>query len=579
MSDDAIKKAWQASKLHSIRKFLEGRWKGKYNQLVAEVGEHQPQPAIGPTTTWVGPTSPLTAEEIAAMTIPEFVEYLETWTPSDQPMVPSADGLGRGISADVVNRPGEYAANAELFSPTKLRPIYLSWLFHGLEQALRASATFDWKPVLQLAHQVMSGKDLTVPDLRSWDNDVPWESVKRHIASLIDVGFQQAESAIPLDQHEIVWEILEPLTHEPEPNLRYEAEYGGDNMDPFSMSINTARGKAVHALFRYAEWCDRLANLDVEADNQSHELPSEILSRLDRLLDPEQEPTLTIRSVLGHFTGTLAYLATDWLRRNLDRIYPPNDPRLLGAALEGYFSFGRVNGYMYKHFREIYVRGLDWAIEPETSKSHLRPKECFAGILMNTCWLGFDKWEDDNSLARRFFAEAGVKARASAIDFLCRGVADIPAGLEETEKMLERARTLYESRLSHYEQSDDKTDAAKELESFGFWFARSHFKAEWLVDTLKRTLALTDGELSARKDVLKQLATLAPDHPEECSDCLHSIIQGEDSSYMIDYWQEEIQAVLDRVRDTENQDAWSTCEITIHLLGEKGIYRFKDMLD
>ena len=47
------------------------------------------------------------------------------------------------------------------------------------------------------------------------------------------------------------------LTNDPEPTPEYEEKYGGSNMDPAHIAINTTRGEAMHAVVYYGCWVYR----------------------------------------------------------------------------------------------------------------------------------------------------------------------------------------------------------------------------------------------------------------------------------------------------------------------------------
>jgi hypothetical protein len=51
-----------------------------------------------------------------------------------------------------------------------------------------------------------------------------------------------------------IWKVLDVLSWDEEPSLEYEEQYGGSNMDPLTLSINTVRGEAMHAVVQFATW-------------------------------------------------------------------------------------------------------------------------------------------------------------------------------------------------------------------------------------------------------------------------------------------------------------------------------------
>lgn len=55
----------------------------------------------------------------------------------------------------------------------------------------------------------------------------------------------------------MAWKVLSLLTDDPDPTSEYEARCSGANMDSATLSIHTARGKAMHMVVRYALWVRR----------------------------------------------------------------------------------------------------------------------------------------------------------------------------------------------------------------------------------------------------------------------------------------------------------------------------------
>jgi len=94
-----------------------------------------------------------------------------------------------------------------------------------------------------------------------------------------------------------VWHILKLLTEDPDPTPEHEARYGGSNMDPATLSINTTRGEAMHAVVSYALWVRRHIDSQADAEDQPRrgfdEMP-EVREVLDAHLNVAQEPSPAI---------------------------------------------------------------------------------------------------------------------------------------------------------------------------------------------------------------------------------------------------------------------------------------------
>ena len=106
--------------------------------------------------------------------------------------------------------------------------------------------------------------------------------------------------------------ILQELTEDPDPTPEDEAKFlSQPNSDPHSLSINTIRGDAMHAVVQYALWLrrafEKAVNREALVAGGFEEMP-EVREVLERHLDPATDPSLTTRSVYGvGFRGFISW--------------------------------------------------------------------------------------------------------------------------------------------------------------------------------------------------------------------------------------------------------------------------------
>ena len=114
-------------------------------------------------------------------------------------------------------------------------------------------------------------------------------------------GFKLTEGSFDILHQKRIWFILEILSKDPDPTPEYENKYGGKNMDPATMSINTTRGFAMHAVMKYALWVKKnLEKLSKHNDDFifNLDLIPEVKKILGEHLDIKKDPSLTIRACL-----------------------------------------------------------------------------------------------------------------------------------------------------------------------------------------------------------------------------------------------------------------------------------------
>ena len=258
-----------------VAEFLPYSWRARYQELVDRFGipEH-PDFISYSSDVWIGPTSPKTADELLAMTLDEVVSYLREWRPSGEPHADSYDGLGRQLSAAIAAQPEKFSSDVMRFA--NLDPTYVRAVIDGFDQAIRDNKSFEWKSIVDLAaHVVAQRGDPAEPEDTAWeDRDPGWRWARGSVAHLLTEAMRRSDEGVAIDLRRQVWEIIAPLTEDPEPTPEYEMRYGGSNMDALSLSINTNRGKAMHAVVSYALWVRR-------DDDKSH--PERIAAGLDAM--------------------------------------------------------------------------------------------------------------------------------------------------------------------------------------------------------------------------------------------------------------------------------------------------------
>jgi len=258
-SEEEIKRyrdIWQRDRLAWIGpENLPKVWRNRYGTLVQQYGEPEHPEFPVYTFSWTGPTSPLDAEELKEMSVEEIVEFLKSWIPPENIYGgPSPEKLGQVLSSVVAEDPQRFAEKANLFCG--LDPTYVRALLSGFKEALREHRkTFDWEQVLKLCQWVVD-QSREIPDRKadSFEVDPDWGWTRKEITNLLSIGLQSKEGEIPIKYRKEVWNILLTLTEDPEPSPKDEIN---SEMDPATLSINTVRGLALHAVIRYALWVRR----------------------------------------------------------------------------------------------------------------------------------------------------------------------------------------------------------------------------------------------------------------------------------------------------------------------------------
>src|SRR6266511_540172 len=297
------------------------------------------------------------------MGVEEIVTYLSTWRPSGDIMTLSPEGLGRTLTTVVTLAPERFAADTGRF--IGLDPTYVRALLQGFQDATKQKRAFAWPQIMELCHWVIEQpRENPGRERKDTDADPDWGWTRKAIADLLRASFEEHPAMIPHELRASAWAILKPLTNDPDPTPEHEERYGGSNMDPATLSINTTRGSAMHAGVQYALWVRR--HLEKQPDAKSRiahgfeEMP-EVLEILDGPLDPARDPALAIRAVYGWWFPWLVLLDTEWSRSRLPKIFPCEEvlQNLRNAAWNTYIIFCAAYDNVFDVLRDEYAQALD----------------------------------------------------------------------------------------------------------------------------------------------------------------------------------------------------------------------------
>lgn len=581
VTDEKIRGNWKRRRRDHFS-ILEGQlpepYQRTYEELKIELGDPSPPEHIPARTVGaISAQSPKSTEELAVMAVEDVLRFLASWAPGSDILGPTAEGLGGALTAVVSQRPGEFAAVAPKFRT--LDPTYVRCLFAGLNAALKKGEKWDWRPALELATWVGTqprGIEGRKGGLMVADPDWGW--TLDAIIDLLKTGFEGGTDRLSCEHRALVWDALVPLTDDPFPSPEDERS---DGFDPSFLSINSTRGRAFYALLEYARWVRKCA----DAQRKTEEEPPvtldsmpEVREVLDRHLDLEREPTLTIRSVYGHQLSSLASLDWEWFRANVERILPEgqNDSVYLNAAWESFVVFNQPHNALLRELMPAYQRAVAGITKgPRMMRHPGSPKDSLAEHLMVYYWRGDLKFGGEDGLLDGFYAQAPDELRGHAMWFIGRSVSNWDDG--SPPEVFERLRNLMDRRLKSAEQSASAGVFAKELANFGWWFTSKKFNDRWSIETLLSTLQLTKKTV-AEMDVVKRLAGLCPGFPVECISCLGLMIEGDREHWLLLGVEDDARQVIRLALESSSPEAAMSARRLVENLIAKGHFGFRSLL-
>ncbi len=555
--------------LSLISDWLDGAARADFEELRAKygdvTGETEEFPAYGSTVSWIGPASPLTDTQLAQLSVPDLISYIESSTLSKGSWGDSIEGLARGLTADVERAPDKYSREVEAIS--NLATPYLWGVLEGFYGAVKQQKALSWGSVLSLAERFVNEDHNEGEELeRFGESYSSWARIS--IARLLGDGLEGRENSIPFDLREQVWSVLSRLTDDTEPDADHEERYGGDNMDPSTLSLNTIRGKVMNNIVKYAQWVQRGRTAEGSEGFSFDDAP-EVRAVLEAHLDPERDPSLAIRAVYGRWLPQLYFMDETWVCANLSRILPKGDEKQLllrDAALSAYLAFNQPFDGMLDALDPYYRVAID---SPATG-TRRRP-EALADHLLSFYWRGLIPLDSETSLIRHFFDRSTDGVRSDAIRFAGQALRRTPGDVPE--EVLDRLKKLWEWRISEL-ASKSEAIGLKEPEQFGWWFISGKLDEAWALQQLLVALRLCKKSEQSHL-VMQRLAERASTDTKDVLEALKLIAEGEEDAWRVGMWEKEAGDIL-ATAHSGSEEVKEGARSIASLLGARGFLGFRE---
>lgn len=560
---ESLSKVIERNRLIAFGSSLPAGLTKQRDALLRELGE--PSETVA-TTVWVGPTSPLTDQQLEKMSLEQIVAYIKGWQPEDAFGAPSPEGLSRALQNQVKGRTEEFAAQASLF--VGLPPTYVRGVITGIADAVATNQRFDWTPVLALMTWVCQQP----LDERPPGEEIPegvdpgWTWTRQTIVRLLERGLNHDDSGLTIDQRPIVWNAIQSLLLDPDPVA--DSEQGANETDALTRSINSVRGLALHAVFRYQWWAHgRLKS----AGDATRELYPEVIEALEISLD---DSAAAVRCVFGEYFPTIFYFSAEWATARVDAIFPESEGllRFWMATWSTFVEYAQPYDAAFGVLRTKY----DYAIKKlRESGMELRERMGERGLgqhLASYFWRSVDGQLSMERLLT-YFDVCSPDSAGHTMWFLAKGLAEASNVSETT---LANLKSLW----TELSERSDKWSEQKRRElhrHFGSWFTSPHVEGAWALAALERSLA-TGAGLIDLQEVLIRLNSLAHEHPIGVCACLEQLIQDEQQLLRPLLWEAELGAVLNTLLAFSNEEIRHRAQQIIDTLVERGFLFARELV-
>lgn len=552
--------AWRYRQLALIEDNLPAALRPDFDALRQRFGELEHPTFLSYSTSWTGPSSPLTVDAILDLSIVELESYLRTWeAPVSFGPAPSPEGLGRVLAEAVQQAPerfAEWAPRLRVLDPTYVRAV-----LQGLSQATKAQKTFKWDHVLDLGQWVLEQpRGGTGPPL-DLERDPGWAWARKAVAEVISAGLEGAEPAIPIELRDRVWQVLSTL--EQDERRTHGDEDESDEMDPATRSLNVPHGEALHAIVRYVLWVERKTDnfLDLSSAPEARGVLEQQI----------EAPSRVSQAVFGMWLAQLVRIDPTWVEAHVHRIFPNEQAAhaLFDAAWSAYVVFTRPWLGVFDVIGNAYATATERVGQSQDSAPLGDPPDERLGehlvwyVAMNAVAV------DDDTLFAVYWARADPELRGRTAGFLGRMFDQSEAVPDD---VVDRIQTLWAWLMSHTSEARDTV-----LSQFGWLMSTGVLDDAWLLEQARNLL---DERIHLDPDfaVWNGLRRAVAAHPRDAMVVLRGMVQTDARGWSIVGAEEELREVLSEALESADNEATAIAFETINLLGARGHVSYGDLL-
>lgn len=502
---------------------------------------YQPEPSIGHIRGGtVTPRSPINSDDFSKMSIDDIADKLrgelspeelrKKYNNDDFLNPRDADGVAEQLKGDIKNRLQEYLEKAPLFFDRgKLIPHYTNAFLRGVKETLAERKTgigeLNYDQLFNLLQVIkMSGED--EPYLKK-ETDTEgrwlsgWNSVHASIADLIEELIKQKDKITLLNFKKYrnkVFETIKYLLEYSDPIPEYEklktakmtskrpAETEATISDPFSIAINSVRGRAFQTLLHFV-YQDATNNSKIKLADDVKTL---YLSTL------EKEKTRSIMFMFGHYLPPFHYRDMEWTRKIFSEIFESKfkDKYLHLAVWEGYLSNDLYRELFFEDYlQKIYSYNITLNLAYPKQKFFKDPHESIA-IHLALAFVYYEEFGFDHPLFKKFIKDADDKQLSEFISFIGRSYI---AG-DNYNVLKDKQNPWRIKRIMDFWDFIFKTKSeSPAISSFGAWVDvnKQVLDTKWLANKLSKTLEATKGKLEWDYGLLKSIEKIASEAPED----------------------------------------------------------------
>ncbi|ULR51789.1 hypothetical protein [Streptomyces deccanensis] len=280
--------------------------------------------------------SPITSEELGAMSPQDAAQWVASWSPSNAEWLVSARELGRALEAAVSSNAAEWARDPVVIASQLRHPTYIAHYLQGLANGVSAVQNESASKIVDLIELTRTHPwPVVALGNNDFDYDPTWRPTEHAGVSLIKA---LAQSNIGFgNRDDYVWSVL---TSEVEDRSESSGIIS-DSVDYLETAINRPFTRALEAIFSVVSM-ERKAGL-IRPDG---------LRIIDSQLTLTGRDGAEARAIIAPRVRFIAYVAPEWLNAIASKLFGDEAPSTLGqTAVDLALKWGQPYEWLLEHYR------------------------------------------------------------------------------------------------------------------------------------------------------------------------------------------------------------------------------------
>lgn len=337
------------------------------------------------------------------------------------------------------------------------------------------------------------------------------------------------------------------------------------NFEPADLSINSTRGKAMHAIAYLLAFMNR--------NKVAKTAYNPIFDELDWHLQPENDASPAIRSVYGWRFELLYGTNKQWADSNIKNIFTDDD--LGKVAFDSYVRFNRVHADELEILGDVFEKQLPRLVMPpvDDGKSRHDAMENFVQRLaLHYMYHTLDL--SNQSLMSTLLSTADVKYIKELANFIGFRLYK-KEGDEPTDKELSKLKELWEAIVKLTQEDVSKTEA---LEEVGTWFASGKFDPEWSLNQLTYAASKVD-DIHLDFAALERLETLSAEYPAESIKALSNMVDNAKERWAVSSWSKNATTIIQTAYTSSDEAIKESAKSLANKLVARGYIEYRNIIN